>query len=381
MRPQLPARTPLSHSSPLGYLLRPPFQRRMEATQWQAGFVPRRLRFAQQCGFLHGQSVAVCVRRHHRGFSLVEILVVVIIISVLVALLIPAVQAAREASRRTKCSNNLKQIGLALHSYAEAKEVFPPGCIVSTGTFPEYDPWTEASNTSGSSLNGYSWMLLILPFLEQSNLYDAWDFTQNVLGNAAVAQKNIGCFYCPSRRRSLRIGDSSRMIVTTWAGGGTDYGGCLGSGNGWSNDSNSTDHHRFVKSPIAEERWDNALNLGIFPPNVGTGFMSIKDGTSHTIMTGELQRLDGSIDQRTSQDGWAIGGVATLFTTAQSETNGVYQTGGLNNDFFESPGSDHGIGAHFGMADGSVQFIRNDIDKKVFHYLGAMADGQTAALP
>jgi hypothetical protein len=224
-------------------------------------------------------------------------------------------------------------------------------------------------------------MLMILPFMEQDNVYDSWDFTQNVLGNAAVAQKNIACFYCPSRRKALRIGDSDRMLEDTWTGGGTDYGGCLGAGNGWSNDSTSTDHHKFIKSPFAGERWDNKLNVGVFLPNVGTGFMAIKDGLSHTIMIGELQRLDGSIDQRTSQDGWALGGVATLFTTAHSETNGVYQTGGLNNDFFESPGSDHNNGAYFGLADGSVQFISNGIDKKVFSYLGSMADGQTFETP
>ena len=109
--------------------------------------------------------------------------------------------------------------------------------------------------------------------------------------------------------------------------------------------------------------------------------MAIRDGASNTIMTGELQRLDGSVEQRTSQDGWALGGVATLFTTAIKETDGTYQTGGLNNNFFESPGSDHPNGAHFGMADGAVHFINNSIDKQVFYHLGAMADGRVAQVP
>lgn len=316
-----------------------------------------------------------------RAFTLVEILVVTIIVSVLVALLIPAVQASRESARRTKCSNNLRQIGLALQGYAEAKEAFPPGCVVSTGTHPEYDPWAEAAAVPGAGKKGISWMLLILPFMEQMSLYESWDFQQNVLGNASAAKKNIGSFYCPSRRRTLRHGDSKRMIDTSWTTGGNDYGGCLGAGNGWDNSSTATERHRFIQTPIASERWDHPLAIGVLTPNLGVGFMEIKDGASHTIITGELQRLDGSIDQRTSQDGWALGGVATLFTTAMAETGGVYQTGGMNNDFFESPGSDHAIGAHFGMVDGSVHFLRNDIDKQVFYYLGAMADGQNAQLP
>jgi prepilin-type processing-associated H-X9-DG protein len=270
---------------------------------------------------------------------------------------------------------------VALHTYSQFAETFPPGCIVSTGTYPAYDPWTEASAAVGSGRNGTSWMLKLLPYLEQANLYARWDFGTNVQGNASVARTDLAVFYCPSRRSKLRPKDSDRLLDSTWKGGGTDYGGCLGAGNGWDNDDSSTNHHKFANTPIAAERWDNPLVIGIFSPNSATSFMAIKDGTSHTILTGELQRLDGSIDQRTSQDGWALGGVATLFTTAKSETNGLYQTGGLNNNFFESPGSDHPQGANFGMADGSVCFLANGVNKQLFCYLGAMADGQSAEMP
>jgi prepilin-type processing-associated H-X9-DG protein len=309
-------------------------------------------------------------------------LVVIIIIAVLVALLFPAVQAAREAARRAQCANHLKQIGVALHHYVDAMQAFPAGCLVSSGTFPAYDPWKDAaSTTSTSKSHGVSWMVEILPYIEQDNAHKTWDASKSVVGNADVAQINIPCFYCPARRNALRIGDAARLLVSSWKGGGTDYGGCLGAGNGFSNDATSTDHHMFTKSPIASERWDNLSNLGIFPPNYPVGFNAIKDGSSNTIMTGELQRLDGSVEARTSQDGWALGGVATLFTTAMKETGGFYQTGGINNNFFESPGSDHPNGAQFGLADGSVQFIQNGVDKQLFARLGSMADGQSVTPP
>jgi prepilin-type N-terminal cleavage/methylation domain-containing protein len=319
-------------------------------------------------------------RAHGRAFSLVELLVVIAIIGGLMALLLPAVQAAREAARQAECRNHIKQIGLAAHQYVQAYGAFPPGCIVSVGSYPTFDPRTEAA-VPGAGRHGTSWMLAILPFLEWMNAYAEWKFNQNVVGNATTAQKDISLFYCPSRRTKLRRGDSARLLVSTWTGGGTDYGGCLGAGNGWSNDSTSSDHHKFDNTPVLAEKWDNANLIGIFSPNVGTEIISIRDGTSRTFLTGELQRLDGSVDQRTSQDGWALGGVATLFTTAMRETGGMYQTGGINNSFFESAGSDHPGGAHFGMADGSVHFFIDAVDKHVFYYLGAMADGERVQMP
>ena len=312
-----------------------------------------------------------------RAFTLVELLVVITIIGILIALLLPAVQAAGEAARRIQCCNRLKQLGLALHSYAQVHGVFTPGCIVSEGIYPALDPWTEAS-TPGFGGHGTSWMLLLLPHIEQTNLYDSWDFTTNVVNNADLAQIDIAGFYCPSRRGSLRKHDPQRMLVPSWVGGGTDYGACLGSGNGWNNTCSGSNRHKFANSPIYSERWDNPSLIGVFSPNYAVGFRDIDDGASNTIITGELQRLDGSVSQRTSQDGWALGGVATLFTTAMSETGGTYQTGGMNNDFFESPGSDHPGGAHFGMADGSVHFLSENMSTRVLYYPGSMADGEVA---
>src|SRR5215208_751505 len=103
---------------------------------------------------------------HCRGaFTLVELLVVIAIIGILVALLLPAVQAAREAARRSQCSNNLKQIGLALHNYAEAQ-----------GTFPNARPANDSGNNDSSAM---SLWVSILPQLEQQPLFNAWNFNLN----------------------------------------------------------------------------------------------------------------------------------------------------------------------------------------------------------
>ncbi len=315
-----------------------------------------------------------------RALTLVELLVVITIIGILIALLLPAVQSAREAARRIQCCNHLKQIGLALHAYAEAHGAFPPGCIVSTGTPPGWQAWQEAAAEPTQNLHGTSWMLTLLPYLEQQNLCRQWDVHTNVVGNARTAAYDIPCFYCPSRRSGVRSNDHKHLLVAAWAGGGNDYGGCLGSGNGWRND----DEKYFTRPSFADdpEHWLYPRRKGIFRPNESTAFAEIRDGTTNTILVGELQRLDDASDDRTmSQDGWAAAGSATLFTTNEHERLGTFQRGGINNSFFESPGSEHPQGAQFGMADGSVQFLHEGIDRLVLRYLGSMADGEVAPPP
>ena len=151
----------------------------------------------------------------NRGFTLVELLVVIAIIGILIALLLPAVQAARESARRTQCSNNLKQIGVALHSFESTYEAVPPAYIGGTGFA--------------------TWAVLILEFMEQSNLYEQANVEIQYFAMDESAQKTqVLAYYCPSRRSPPQLsvdgdGDPGCNIPHN-TGALMDYAMCAGDG-------------------------------------------------------------------------------------------------------------------------------------------------------
>jgi prepilin-type N-terminal cleavage/methylation domain-containing protein/prepilin-type processing-associated H-X9-DG protein len=331
------------------------------------------------------------INQKSRAFTLVELLVVIVIIGILIALLLPAVQAAREAARRTQCQNNLKQIGLALQSYAGAKNSFPHGAVAAS---------TEVrleAYQGGAGTHGTSWMLQILPFMEYLDLFDRWDFSKNVNGNLSVAMTDIPGFYCPSRRNHVRPQDASMFRpFVNYRAGGSDYSGCIGRSNAfWSMKACTGDpfnHPISSKAQILEPT--SGGYVGIFHIYGVTRFSDISDGTSHTIAIGEAQKLipenysfpSGYDCLYQSHDGWAIGGDGTLFSTNVAGSgiangNDTYSPGGFNNEYHESAGSEHPNGASFGMADGSVSFVSENIDSVLFGWLGGRDDGRAAKLP
>jgi prepilin-type N-terminal cleavage/methylation domain-containing protein len=358
-------------------------------------------------------------RRRRVGFTLIELLVVITIIGILVAMLLPAVQNAREAARRSQCQNNLKQIGLALMNYHDLHKTFPPGQVNLlygggfTPTTLRY-AWPFEATTSvqgvnggvgsiggspavvigvgpGASLQGSSWMLHILPMIDQQRIYDKWNFSYNVWYNTTQAtqidmgtgivnifpgQWEIPVFYCPSRRANMSIQKFQNVIRLDpiCTGGGNDYGGSTGSGPAFNDNFN-----RATWDLLTEQIANNptvsllpaAFHRGVFFVNSSTRISDITDGTSQVYMVGEVMRLNGLVGTQLnpllqSCDGWAWGGPSTLFTARWGINKGVH---------YDNPGSEHPGIAHFLFADGGVRGINQNVNLTVFQNLANVANG------
>jgi len=320
-------------------------------------------------------------QRSNRGFTLIELLVVIAIIGVLVALLLPAVQQAREAARRSQCKNNLKQIGLAIHNYADVHGTFPIGSS-------QFD--NRGSFIGNRGFMG--WSVALLPFVEQAALYQLWDpgaDSSSSGTNAQVRIRSIPVYNCPSDPNIGRLvnpvtgtPNSERVYATS------SYRGVSGrSSNGlYFDDAWHFDEGQFLTLSRNDKGALTAIGYGISP----TRLRDITDGTSNTLMVGEGQTLTtlgrGTFWAHTYSS-YALGSITVGepvpsfgITDYQACADAANTMGYLDNSCKRFFGSQHIGGVQFSLCDGSVKFVSRNVDQVVIGGMATIAGNEIASL-
>ena len=331
-----------------------------------------------------------------RGFTLVELLVVIAIIGVLVALLLPAVQAAREAARRASCTNNIKQVVLALHNYHDTHLRFPPGGIAfGWCRFPG-----APNNWGAQSVHNVNGLLFLLPYLEQRPLYDKFNHSASA---ANITVGNDGC--CgPTAMVGMLAGDvvasgnatvvSQRLKVFTCPSDGGDpwvpIGGVYGISTNPAYKGAKTNYDFCAYQNYDCDFWSrhNLNQRRMFGEHSTTRMTDVTDGTSMTaaIVESTFDVYNGRCNTW-GYRGWVMTG--TDIGSSRGINNWTYtptpnppiipKIGRLGS--WGSPGSLHPGGCLVGMADGGVRFISQNTDLVTCDRLAAMADGNTVNLP
>jgi prepilin-type N-terminal cleavage/methylation domain-containing protein/prepilin-type processing-associated H-X9-DG protein len=317
----------------------------------------------------------------HRGFTLVELLVVIAIIGTLVSLLLPAVQAAREAARRSSCQNNLKQLAIAVQNCADATRRFPyngdigtkSGCCAAANTAPAY----------------WSWIARSLPYIEQQSLYHLAKISENMplhtdpaadpVNGPGIRQAigmDLKTVLCPSDGRSTSGPLTDRPQFTGIGLGQTNYKGVAGSNWAWGN----------WTFDAGGNYGTNGLDTGngIFyrsDVRARTTFAFVTDGTSNTFMIGE------DLPSSNVHCAWPYSNTATgtcaipLNTGLPKPTTSPVDTSPANWPNVYSFRSRHPGGGQFAMVDGSVHFVSQTIDLNIYRALATIDGGEVAPLP
>jgi len=329
-----------------------------------------------------------------RGFTLIELLVVIAIIAILIGLLLPAVQKVREAAARMKCSNNLKQIALACHSFHDAN-----GALPAAGNFgPPARPGCGAGYNSGPSTSG---LFFLLPYIEQDNLYKLYDQVegQQYQGTTArpragqndlVGQTAVSTFLCASdpNTKVQIIGGCLISPLLPWASpfpldtGGTNYVFCGGPGNSWA-----------FHAELSARNYTGDRG-GPFGPNSKHTLVGITDGTSNTFMLGEVLWVDhaNNANVGNGQGGkpaWVVGYATNITFQTGSGINARWPCKGptitIATSACGSPRaaalqSMHTGGCNVVMCDGSVRFLSQNIAQNALDAAATRAGGEAIPL-
>jgi len=327
-------------------------------------------------------------QRLHRGFTLIELLVAFGIVALLLALLMPGIVQSRQAAQRIECRNTLRQIGLALHNYAESHQVFPPGGVHLTDKPPGTVPFGD------QKLDGRApWTVLILPQLDEQARYNAFNmeapFSARYDFRTVTTDPNLTEQYRPMLKYACPNTPERKFAGTV-----SNYAACQGGGA-------VADARETTVGNFPRLFYDN----GMFYHNSSIALRDVTDGSSNTVMVGETKYV-GTAKSFAPTDAWwpwsaSVRGdndnrVAALFNISATvdpinfPQNGEYTEedvwlhlgvqerdghGGQQRVY----GSWHEGGSHFLMADGSVHFLNENMDVNIYRSLGQRADGLPAS--